>query len=45
MKRYQIEIDEQVLEHLQRHAVPLMDTPNTILRRLLLGEEADRTLQ
>lgn len=35
-----IRIDEDVFEALQRHAEPLVDTPNSVLRRLLeLHEE------
>jgi len=37
----QIEVDSEVFGHLQQHARPLLDTPNDVLRRLLLGERAD----
>lgn len=37
MKR--IEIDDEVFEFLQKNAVPLLDTPNTVLRKLLLGQD------
>src|SRR5438445_50980 len=32
-----IEVDPEVFSHLQRHARPLLDSPNDVLRRLLLG--------
>lgn len=37
MKMYSIEIDEGVWSYLQKHAEPFVDTPNTVLNRLLLG--------
>ncbi len=37
MKMYPIEIDERVWRHLQKHAEPFIDTPNSVLSRLLLG--------
>jgi negative regulator of replication initiation len=37
MKMYSIEIDENVWSYLQKHAEPFVDTPNTVLKRLLLG--------
>ena len=37
MKMYPIEIDERVWHHLQKHAEPFIDTPNSVLNRLLLG--------
>ena len=40
MEKYSIEIDESVWHHLQRHAEPFVDTPNTVLTRLLFGEKA-----
>ena len=36
MKKHHIEVDEDVFEALQEMATPLVDTPNTVLRRLLL---------
>ena len=37
-----IRIDTEVYEHLQSHAQPLSDTPNTVLRRLLgIDKEKD----
>lgn len=40
MKMFPIEIDESVWHHLQKHAEPFIDTPNSVLRRLLLGTSA-----
>lgn len=40
MKMYPIEIDETVWHYLQKHAEPFIDTPNSVLRRLLLGHSA-----
>ena len=37
MKMYSIEIDEKVWSYLQKNAEPFVDTPNTVLNRLLLG--------
>ena len=37
MKMYPIEIDERLWSYLQKHAEPFVDTPNTVLNRLLLG--------
>ncbi|MFE0200491.1 hypothetical protein ACFW0I_32750 [[Kitasatospora] papulosa] len=34
-----IEIDDEVFAYLQRHSEPLVDTPNDVLRRELLGEK------
>ncbi|MFW6083933.1 MAG: hypothetical protein ACODAA_01855 [Gemmatimonadota bacterium] len=36
VKKHQIEVDEEVFEVLQELATPLVDTPNSVLRRLLL---------
>jgi negative regulator of replication initiation len=43
MKMYSIEIDEKVWSYLQKHAEPFVDTPNTVLNRLLLdtGKKAN----
>ena len=35
MKQYSIEIDEDLWHHLQAHAEPFVDTPNSVLKRLL----------
>ncbi|WP_329324191.1 hypothetical protein [[Kitasatospora] papulosa] len=41
MPKRSIEVDDDVFAFLQRHSEPLVDTPNTVLRRLLLrGEES-----
>jgi len=32
-----IEIDEEIWRHLQQHAEPLVDSPNSVLHRLLFG--------
>lgn len=37
MKMFSIEIDETVWHYLQKHAEPFVDTPNSVLSRLLLG--------
>lgn len=34
---FPIEIDESVWHYLQKHAEPFIDTPNSVLRRLLFG--------
>jgi hypothetical protein len=40
MQKYSIEVDEGIWHHLQRHAEPFVDTPNSVLNRLLFGEKA-----
>lgn len=37
MKMYTIEIDEKVWGYLQKHAEPFIDTPNSVLNRILFG--------
>ena len=37
MKMYSIEIDETVWHYLQKHAEPFIDTPNSVLNRILFG--------
>ncbi len=44
MKFRQIEIDGDVFEYLKRKAEPLIDTPNSVLRRELLNKETKRSL-
>jgi hypothetical protein len=44
MKMHAIEIDEKVWSYLQEHAEPFVDTPNTVLNRLLLGTSDDISL-
>ncbi len=39
MKMHLIEIDEKIWSHLQERAEPFVDTPNSVLNRLLFGEE------
>jgi hypothetical protein len=39
MKYHQIQIDDEVFEFLKRKAEPLIDTPNSVLRRELLQRE------
>ena len=39
MKMHSIEIDDGVWHHLQQHAEPFIDTPNSVLSRLLLAEK------
>ena len=38
MKMHLIEIDEKIWSHLQQNAEPFVDTPNSVLNRLLFGE-------
>ena len=40
MKKFKIEVDEQVFGFLQAKAVPFVDSPNDVLRRILLKEES-----
>jgi len=42
MKMHLIEIDEKIWCHLQQNAEPLVDTPNSVLNRLLFGTEEKR---
>jgi len=39
MKMHSIEIDDGVWHQLQKHAEPFIDTPNSVLNRLLFGEK------
>ncbi len=39
MKMHLIEIDDNIWSHLQQKAEPLVDTPNSVLNRLLFGKE------
>ena len=43
MKMYSIEIDEKIWKFLQKNAEPFIDTPNTVLNKILFGasEESD----
>ena len=38
MKMHEIEIDDAVWNHLKKFAEPFVDTPNSVLRRLLFRE-------
>ena len=42
MKQYTIEIDEDIWHHLQGHAEPFVDTPNSVLKRLLFDDKTQR---
>ena len=42
MKMHLIEIDEKIWCHLQQNAEPLVDTPNSVLNRLLFGTEENK---
>jgi hypothetical protein len=35
MKNYSIEVDQEVWDYLKRNAEPFVDTPNSVLRRIL----------
>ena len=39
MGTHLIEVDDRVFKYLQSHAEPLIDTPNSVLTKLLLDEE------
>ncbi len=39
---YEIEIDDDVMRHLKQHAEPFEDTPNSVLRRLLIAQSSTR---
>lgn len=39
-----VEIDNEVFNFLQRQASPFVDTPNSVLRRLLLGEKRTKNV-
>ena len=41
MKMHEIEIDDRVWQHLQKNAEPFVDSPNSVLNRLLF-DESDR---
>ncbi len=41
MEMHRIEIDDAVWNHLKQFAEPFVDTPNSVLRRLLFSETAD----
>jgi len=39
MPKHLIEVDDKIFMYLQKHAEPFIDTPNTVLYRLLLNEK------
>lgn len=41
MGMHSIEVDEKIWQHLQQHAEPLVDTPNSVLNRLLFSDAAE----
>ena len=41
MDMREIQVDEEVWQYLQERAVPLVDTPNSVLRRLLFGRRRE----
>lgn len=43
MRTYKIDVDEEIWNFLQTKAEPFIDTPNSVLRRLLLGKTGSRT--
>lgn len=42
MKMHLIEIDDRIWSHLQLNAEPLVDTPNSVLSRLLFGRQENK---
>ena len=42
MKMHLIEIDDRIWSHLQLNAEPLVDTPNSVLSRLLFGQHENK---
>ncbi|MDO8281530.1 MAG: hypothetical protein Q7U10_02720 [Thermodesulfovibrionia bacterium] len=38
MKTYEITVDEEIWNFLKSHAIPLEDTPNSVLRKFLLSK-------
>lgn len=43
MKTYSIEIDEDIWQYLQQHAEPFVDTPNSVLDRLLFDKSEKKS--
>ncbi|GAB3799058.1 restriction system modified-DNA reader domain-containing protein [Micromonospora zhanjiangensis] len=43
MARRTIEVDDEVFTFLQQHCEPLVDTPNDVLRRLLLSGDSEES--
>ena len=44
MKMYPIEIDERIWHFLQQNAEPFVDTPNSVLNRLLFGADEQKEI-
>lgn len=44
MRMHKIDIDQEVLDYLKSQAEPFTDTPNDVLRRLLLGKTSSEKL-
>lgn len=44
MRMHKIDIDQEVLDYLKSQAEPFTDTPNDVLRRLLLGKTRSEKL-
>ena len=42
MKMYSVEIDENIWQFLQQNAEPFVDTPNSVLNKLLFNDEAKK---
>ncbi len=40
MKNYSIEVDQEVWDYLKSKAEPLVDTPNSVLRRIMFGDKS-----
>ena len=45
MKMYSIEIDEKIWRFLQKNAEPFIDTPNSVLNKVLFGASKDSDAQ
>ncbi len=43
MKMHQIEIDDKIWNHLKNFAEPFIDTPNSVLNRLLFGSPNNKS--
>ena len=44
MRMYKIDVDREVFDYLKSQAEPFTDTPNDVLRRLLLGKTSNEKL-
>jgi hypothetical protein len=42
MKTYRIDVDQEIFHFLKKHAEPFEDTPNSVLRRFLFGNDRKR---